>query len=57
MSDGVSGIAPATIASFTARARRVVTSLGFTHQTRFHASKDGVIYDVILRAEGLSSVA
>jgi ribosomal-protein-alanine N-acetyltransferase len=38
-----------TVASFNARAQRVVTSLGFEHVDRFEASTDGQPYDVFVR--------
>jgi [ribosomal protein S18]-alanine N-acetyltransferase len=38
-----------TVASFNARAQRVVTSLGFEHLARFEASTDGRPYDVFVR--------
>lgn len=37
-----------TIASFNARARRVVESLGFTPQSGFEATTDGTRYDILL---------
>lgn len=38
-----------TVASFNARAQRVVTSLGFVHRTQFRASTNGNPYDVFVR--------
>jgi ribosomal-protein-alanine N-acetyltransferase len=38
-----------TVASFNARAQRVVTSLGFVHVDRFGATTDGQPYDVFVR--------
>jgi RimJ/RimL family protein N-acetyltransferase len=38
-----------TVASFNARAQRVVTSLGFVHVARFDATTDGTPYDVFVR--------
>jgi [ribosomal protein S18]-alanine N-acetyltransferase len=38
-----------TVASFNARAPRVVTSLGFGHVARFAATTDGKPYDVFVR--------
>ncbi len=38
-----------TVASFNARAQRVVTSLGFEHMARFEASTDGKPYEVLVR--------
>jgi hypothetical protein len=37
-----------TVASFNARAQRVVTSLGFERVGRFAASTDGKPYDVFV---------
>ena len=38
-----------TVASFNARAQRVITSLGFRHLARFNATTDGTQYDVFTR--------
>lgn len=40
-----------TIASFNARARRTVESLGFEHVDSFAASRDGRPFDVLVRPE------
>ena len=37
-----------TVASFNTRARKVVESLGFTHQGDFAATTDGKRYDILL---------
>ena len=37
-----------TVASFNARARKVVESLGFTYQSSFAATTDGSRYDILL---------
>ena len=39
-----------TIASFNARARRVVTALGFRQAGSFHAATDGRRYDILVRS-------
>jgi [ribosomal protein S18]-alanine N-acetyltransferase len=39
-----------TVASFNARAQRVVMSLGFLHVARFEASTDGRPFDVFVRS-------
>lgn len=40
-----------TIAAFNVRARRVVTSLGFSVEASFLASADGTRYDILVRPE------
>lgn len=40
-----------TIATFNARARRVVVSLGFRHAGSFRALADGRSYDILVRPE------
>jgi ribosomal-protein-alanine N-acetyltransferase len=45
-----------TVASFNARAQRVVTSLGFEPVARFEASTDGQPYDVFIRVSRHSTV-
>jgi len=40
-----------TMATFNARARRVVTSLGFRHTGSFQALADGRSYDILVRPE------
>lgn len=40
-----------TIATFNARAQRVVASLGFRNIGRFHASADGRSYEMLIRPE------
>lgn len=41
-----------TIATFNARARRVVQSLGFGHVASFHVTTDGRSYEILTRSEG-----
>jgi ribosomal-protein-alanine N-acetyltransferase len=41
-----------TVASFNARARRTVESLGFRRVGSFHAARDGREFDVLVRPEG-----
>ena len=41
-----------TIATFNARALRVVQSLGFGHVASFHATADGRSYEILTRPEG-----
>lgn len=38
-----------TVARFNVRAQRVVTSLGFAHQTQFNASTNGIPYNIFIR--------
>ena len=55
---GRAQLAPAafrvTVASFNARARRTVESLGFEHVASFAAARDGRPFDVLVRNESSS---